>query len=89
MFFLDLNCIQSPNRICLTKNLHLHSLLEPAFLWQLFLQYARLFVRESQNNVAKVKRVLKGVCLGESDTIHSDLACIVEQNVAYKRNKHT
>jgi len=70
------------------KNLPSHHLFEPAFMWQLFLQYARLFVRDSQNNVAKVKRVLKQFCLDESDTIHSDLACIVEQNVAYKRNKY-
>tara|TARA_B110000114_G_scaffold134734_1_gene141347 strand:+ start:150 stop:368 length:219 start_codon:yes stop_codon:yes gene_type:complete len=70
------------------KNLPSHLLFEPAFLWQLFLQYAHFFVRESQNNVAKVKKVLKGVYLGESDTIHSVLACIVEQNGAYKRNKH-
>ena len=40
------------------KNLHPHLLFEPAFLWQLFLQYAGLFVHESQNNGAKVKRVL-------------------------------
>lgn len=70
------------------KNLHSHLLFEPALLGQLFLQYAHFFVRESQNNAAKVKRVLKQFCLGESDTIHSDSACIAEQNGAYKRNKY-
>ena len=70
------------------KNLHSHHVFEPAFLWQLFLQYARLFVHESQNKAAKVKRILKQFCLGESNTIHAVLACIVEQNGAYKRNKY-
>ena len=70
------------------KNLPSHHLFEPALLWQLFLQYARLFVHESQNKVAKVKRVIKGVYLGESDTIYPDLVCFVEQNGAYKRNIH-
>jgi len=52
------------------------------------LQYAHFFVREGQNKAAKVKRILKGVYLGESDTIHAVLGCIVEQNGAYKRNKY-
>ena len=60
--FFRFDCIQPPNRIYLMKNLHSHHLFEPAFLWQLFLQYAHFFVRESQNNVAKVKRILKQFC---------------------------
>ena len=35
-----------------------------------------------------MKRILKQFCLGESNTIHAVLACIVEQNGAYKRNKY-
>jgi len=62
------------------KNLHPYLLFEPAFLWLLLLQYAHYFVCVSQNNRAKRKRLSRLFYLTESDTIHTNMGSIVEQN---------
>jgi hypothetical protein len=48
-----------------------------------------IYTQESTQEIGEIKNPLDDFYKTEHSTIHADLGCIVEQNVKYKRNKHT
>ena len=83
---------QSPVSFCLSNfSINATGLLQPikGLLAVRFFKNAGGYFQVLTQEIANIVNPLDSNYQKESGTIHTNLGCIVEQTVKYKRNKHT